>query len=97
MPAILKIQIGYDIEVKDILTKIENEKFEILELESLKFDYNVKTCRIVQELIKKGFNPVNVRYVNRKEKYEKTLLQFMLTNPKSCYNENKELKQNNFF
>jgi len=85
MPAILNIPIGYSIEVKDILSKIENERFEILQLESLKFDYNTKTCRITQELIKKGFNPVNVKYSERKENYEKNLLKFMLTKPKNSY------------
>ena len=85
MPAILNIQIGYSIEVKDILTKIENERFQILELESLKFDHNTKTCRITEELIKKGFNPVNVKYSDRKENYEKNLLKFMPTKPKNNY------------
>ncbi len=90
MPAILNIPIGYNIEIKDILTKIENERFEILELESLKFEYNTKTCRITQELIKKGFNPAKVKYSDRKENYENNLLQFMLTNLKNSYkNENK--------
>ncbi len=85
MPAILKIQIGYNIEVNDILAKIEKKRFEILELESLKFEYNTKTCIIVQELIKKGFNPVKVKYNNRKENYENNLLQFMITKPKNSY------------
>jgi len=85
MPAILKIPIGYNIEVKDILAKIEKERFEILQLESLKFEYNTKTCRITQELIKKGFNPVKVKHSNRKENYENNLLQFMLTKPKNSY------------
>jgi len=85
MPAILNIPIGHSIEVKDILTRIKNERFEILELESLKFDHNTKTCRITQELIKKGFNPVNVKYSERKENYENNLLQFMLRKPKNNY------------
>ncbi len=85
MPAILKIQIWYNIEVKDIQAKIENERFEILALESLKFEYNTKTGRITQELIKKGFNPVKVKYSDRKENYENNLLQFMITKPKNSY------------
>ncbi len=85
MPAILHIPIEYSIETKDILVKIENERFEILELESLKFDDNTKTSRITQELIKKRFNPVNVKYGERKENYEKNLLKIMLTKPKNSY------------
>ena len=75
MPTILEIPIGYHIGVKDILAKTENERFEILQLESLKFEYNTQTCRIVQELIKKGFKQVNVKGINRKENYEQNLLQ----------------------
>jgi len=85
MPAILKIPIGYHIGVKDILAKTENERFEILQLESLKFEYNTQICRIVRELIKKGFKQVNVKGINRKENYEQNLLQFMLTKPKNSY------------
>ncbi len=85
MPAILKIPIGYNIDVKDILTKVEKERFEILQLESLKFEYNTQTCRIVQELIKKGFKSINLKRVDKKEKYEHDLLQFTLTNPKNSY------------
>ncbi len=84
MPAILNIPIGHSIKVKDILTRIENERFEILQLESLKCDYNTKTCRIMQELIKKGSNPVNVKYGEKKKNMKKSM-KFMLTKPKNSY------------
>ena len=84
MPAILKIPIGHSIETKDILTKTENERFEIFELESLKFECNTKTCRIMQELIKKGYNPVNVKYGEKKKNMKKSM-KFMLTKPKNSY------------
>lgn len=76
----LNFKIDYNIEIEEIKDRIENRNFGILILESVKFDYNIKTFRIAHELIKKGFKVGGIKFINKKEEYEKNLLNIMLIN-----------------
>jgi len=72
--------IGYAIDLPDIQKQIEMNHLRILSLESLKFEYNVKTFRIAHELIKRGFNPEEIKFINKKGEYERNLLNITLIN-----------------
>ncbi len=76
----LKFTIGYGADINDIQRQIENRNFRVLNLESLKFDHNVKTYRIAHEIIKKGFKVGGIKFIDKKEEYEKNLLNIMLIN-----------------
>lgn len=72
--------IGYAIDIPDIQKQIEMNHFRILSLESSKFEYNVKTFRIAHEIIKKGFKPEEIKFINKKEEHERNLLNITLIN-----------------
>ncbi len=78
MSIIKKFQIGHSMDTEDIYNQIKNNAFIILNLESLGFNYNIKTFRIGHEFIENGFKPVEIKFMDKKKEDEKNLLKITL-------------------
>ncbi len=78
MSIIKKFQIGHSMDTEDIYNQIKNNAFIILNLESLEFNYNIKTFRIGHEFIEKGLKPGEIKFMDKKKEDEKNLLKITL-------------------
>ncbi|CEG12215.1 hypothetical protein MSIBF_A2020037 [groundwater metagenome] len=67
-----------NITILNICSQIRNNAFIILNLESLGFNYNIKTFRIGHEFIEKGFKPGEIKFMDKKKEDEKNLLRITL-------------------
>ncbi len=61
-------------DTEDIYNQIKNNAFIILNLESLGFNYNIKTFRIGHEFIEKGFKPREIKFMDKRKRMRKISL-----------------------